>query len=92
MTGMLTSLEQRGQEEAQGRPVGDQNEREKQKEKEGEGRLVQGHDRPLEPRTGNEEIEPDRRRVVADAEIGKENDPEVNGVHLEPLGHGDDED
>ena len=78
--------EQPREKEAQGRPVGDAQERENEKEQEGECRRIQLRDRFLEPGAGYEQVEAYGRGVVADAEVGQEDHPEVNGIHSKAFG------
>ena len=75
-------------EEAQRRPVGDQQYGQEQDDEEGNRRPVDLEHRAIEAVAGDEEIHPHRRSDVADLHIGQEYDPQMHRVYSIANGNG----
>ncbi len=72
-------------------PVGDDEKRGDEDGDIGDGGTIKLNDRFLKSEARDEQIHADGRREIADLEVGEEDDAQVDWVHPEVAGDGDDE-
>lgn len=81
-------FQQTRQEEAQGRPIGDEKQGEKEQQKEGEGGFIELDDGTIESGAGNKEVQAHRGGIIADTQICKEYNAQVDRIDPKPVRQG----
>ena len=77
---------QAGQEQAQGRPIGNEHKGHKQQKEKGQGCLVELDDGSLKPGARDKEVKAYWWGIVADTEVGEKYNPQMDRIDSESRG------